>query len=252
MKRPWNYVFAALGAAVLATAWWFLPFETATELEFRQRTFPPGMRDLVLRQGISPFNSALTPRQLDRIGAQFSSNPAQVCRALFRDVSSPSSGASDDPIQIVTFLDYRCPYCKTLSNIISAMHGDSARLIFREWPILGDASVLAARAALAADRQGKYIAFHNRLMNSRLIPTPALIDSIATDLGLDVEKLHTDMSAETTALALSQTATLAAALGLSGTPALVVGRTVVQGEITRRQLEKLIANERGLPPMKDC
>jgi predicted DsbA family dithiol-disulfide isomerase len=89
-------------------------------------------------------------------------------------------------------------------------------------------------------------------MNSRLIPTPALIDSIATDLGLDVGKLHTDMTSQATGQALSQTALLATALGLHGTPALVVGRTIVQGEITRRQLEKLIANERALPPMKDC
>jgi protein-disulfide isomerase len=252
MKRLWTYLLIALAVAVLAAAYWFLPFEAAAELEFRQRTFPPGMRDLVLQQGISPFNSALTPRQLERIGEQLRPNPTQICRALFRDVSSPSSGASDDPVQIVTFLDYRCPYCKTLSNIISAIPDDSARFIFREWPILGDASTLAARAALAAEQQGKYIAFHNRLMNSRLIPTPALIDSIATDLGLDVEKLRADMNAETTAAALSRTAALATALGLNGTPALVVGRTVVQGEITRQQLEKLIADERSLPPMKDC
>ena len=152
----------------------------------------------------------------------------------------------------MTFLDYRCPYCKTLSNIIAKMDGDDARFVYREWPILGDASMLAARAALAADWQGKYIAFHNRLMNTRLIPTPGLIDSIAKDLGLDLEKLRTDMNAETTTLALRQNAALATALGLSGTPVLVVGRTVVQGDITRRQLEKLIADERSQPPRKDC
>jgi protein-disulfide isomerase len=252
MKRTWIFVFVTFAAAALAAAYWFLSLGTVAELEFRQRTFPPGMRDLVLEQGISPFNSALTPRQLERIGERLRPNPAQICRALFRDVSSPTSGVPDDPVQIVTFLDYRCPYCKTLSNIIAAMPGDSARFIFREWPVLGDASVLAAQAALAADQQGKYVAFHNRLMNSRLIPTPALIDSIATDLGLDVGKLHADMTSQATGQALSRTALLATALGLHGTPALVVGRTIVQGEITRRQLEKLIANERALPPMKDC
>lgn len=251
-KKVLIFLCAALAVIAAGTAYRFLPLDTTTELEFRPRSFPPGMRDLVLEQGITPFNSALTPRQLERIGERVRPNPSQICRALFSDVSSPSLGASDHPVQVVTFLDYRCPYCKTLSNIISAMHDGSARFVFREWPILGDASLLSARAALAADMQGKYVPFHNRLMNSRLIPTPALIDSIATDLGLDVKKLNTDMNAETITQALGRNAALATALGLSGTPVLVVGRTVVQGEVTRRQLEKLIADERSLPPMKEC
>jgi len=253
MPKSWKtYIAAALTAAALVAVYRLIPLAMEPELEFRQRTFPPGTRDLVLEQSVSAFNSALSPRQLARIGDQFRPNPAQICRALFHDVSSPSSGPSDHPVQIVTFLDYRCPYCKTLSGILAAMPDDSVRFVYREWPILGDASVLAARAALAADRQGKYVAFHNRLMTSRLIPTPALIDSIAADLGLDVEKLHADMNAEATAQAIGQTASLAAALGLAGTPTVVVGRTIVQGDITRRQLEKLIADERRLPPMKDC
>ena len=60
------------------------------------------------------------------------------------------------------------------------------------------------------------------------------------------------MKSDATTQSLRQTSALASALGLIGTPALVVGRTVVQGDVTRRQLEKLIANERSLPPMKDC
>ena len=250
--KIWIWLFAALVVAALAATYWFLPRESTVELEFRQRTFPPGTRDLVLEQGLSPFNSALSPRQLERIGERFKPNPARICRLLYHDVSSPSSGAPDHPVQIISFLDYRCPYCKTLSKIIAGLHDDNTRFIYREWPILGDASVLTARAALAADRQGKYIAFHNRMMNTRLIPTPALIDDVAAEVGLDVAKLHSDMDSEATTQSILQTASLASALGLAGTPALVVGRTVVQGEITRSQLEKLIADERSLPPLKDC
>jgi protein-disulfide isomerase len=252
MKILPKLALGGLAVAVLAAAYWYLPFEGAGELEFRPRKFPPGMRELVLDQGISAFNTALTPRQLERITERARPNSAQVCRMLFRDVSSPSSGATDSPVQIVTFLDYRCPYCKTLSNIIDAMPRENVRVIYREWPILGEGSMLSARAALAADRQGKYLPFHKRLMNTRLIPTPGLIDSIATDLGLDIERLHADMAGEPTAQAIRQTEALAMIFGFSGTPALVVGRTVVQGEITRRQLEKLIADERSQAPQKDC
>ena len=73
-------------------------------------------------------------------------------------------------------LDYRCPYCKKLTNIIADMRADNVRIVYKEWPILGDSSLLAARAGLAADKQGKYLAFHTRLMNSRLIPTATYID----------------------------------------------------------------------------
>ena len=250
--KIWIFSFVALAAIVLVAAYWLFPYEQTTELEFRQRAFPPGTRELVFEQGLSPFNSALSPRQLERIGERFKPNPSQICRMLYRDVSSPSAGAPDHPVQIISFLDYRCPYCKTLSNIMIGLHDDNTRFIYREWPILGDASVLTARAALAADRQGKYLAFHNRMMNTRLIPTPALIDNVAAEVGLDVAKLHTDMDSEATTQSIRQTASLASALGLIGTPVLVVGRTFVQGEITRRQLEKLIAEERSLPPMKDC
>jgi len=128
---------------------------------------------------------------------------------------------------------------------------ENVRLIYREWAILGPPSVLAARAALAADRQGKYLPLHERLMRSRLILTMDYIDALAGDLGIDRARLHTDMTASGTELALRRTAKLASSLGFLGTPGLVVGRTVVQGEISRRDLEALIAEEKR-SPQKPC
>ena len=81
----------------------------------------------------------------------------------------------------MAFLDYRCPYCKKLTNILAKMQTD-IRTVYKEWPILGDSSLLAARAALAANKQGKYLAFHTRLMNSRLIRTAPYIEEIAIAL----------------------------------------------------------------------
>ena len=127
----------------------------------------------------------------------------------------------------MAFLDYRCPYCKKLTNIMSKMQADNVRIIYKEWPILGDSSVLAARAGLAADKQGKYIAFHTRLMNSRLIPTIAYIEEIAIELGMNPSQLREDMKSGSTTLSIQRTSALASALSLIGTPALVVGRTIV-------------------------
>ena len=87
-------------------------------------------------------------------------------------------------------------------------------------------------------------------MNSRLIPTATYIDEIAVALGLNQSQLRLDMNSAATTLAIQRTSALASALGLLGTPALVVGRTMVQGEITQSQLERLIENERHLQSPK--
>jgi protein-disulfide isomerase len=171
---------------------------------------------------------------------------------LFRDPNSPAVGKRDSEVQIVAFLDYRCPYCKKLTDIIANMQTDNVRIVYKEWPILGDSSLLAARAGLAADKQGKYLAFHTRLMNSRLIPTATYIDEIAVALGLNQSQLRLDMNSAATTFAIQRTSTLASTLGLLGTPALVVGRTMVQGEITQSQLERLIENERRRQSPKVC
>jgi len=89
-------------------------------------------------------------------------------------------------------------------------------------------------------------------MNSRLIPTAAYIEEIAVDLGMNQSQLRMDMNSPITMLAIQRTSALASALSLIGTPALVVGRTIVQGEITRSQLERLIENERHLQSPKVC
>ena len=128
---------------------------------------------------------------------------------------------------------------------MSQLQKEKIRIVYKEWPILGESSVLAANASLAADKQGKYLEFHARLMNSRLIPTIAYINEIAVDLGINKSQLLRDMTSEITAHALERTSELASALGLVGTPALVIGRTIVQGEISRRVLERLIDDEIG-------
>jgi protein-disulfide isomerase len=158
----------------------------------------------------------------------------------------------DSAIQIATFLDYRCPYCRKLADIMSKMHDDNVRIVYKEWPILGEASLLAARYALAADRQGKYLAFHLRVMSSRFIPTAASLEAIAAELGIDVPQLRADTNSGITTREIQRTAALAAALGFIGTPAMVVGRTIVQGEITRDQLQRLIEDERQPQPPKPC
>ena len=247
-----NQVFAVLAATILVAAYFLFPIVIPPRLEFRDRIFPQGFRDLVLDNSSSQFDPLFGLQQAPLVNARSTQAQQQVCDALFRDPNSPAVGNRDSEVQIVAFLDYRCPYCKKLTNIIANIQADNVRIVYKEWPILGDSSLLAARAGLAADKQGKYLAFHTRLMNSRLIPTATYIDEIAVALGLNQSQLRLDMNSAATTLAIQRTSALASALGLLGTPTLVVGRTMVQGEITQSQLDRLIENERHLQSPKVC
>jgi protein-disulfide isomerase len=222
-----NRVYVILTAITLVVAYFLFSTLPPPKLEFRDRAFPRGFRDLVLESASSQIDPLLGLQRSPLLGAASEQGSQEVCDALFRDSNSPAVGNRDSEVQIVAFLDYRCPYCKKLTNIMSKMQADNVRIIYKEWPILGDSSVLAARAGLAADKQGKYIAFHTRLMNSRLIPTIAYIEEIAIELGMNPSQLREDMKSGSTTLSIQRTSALASALSLIGTPALVVGRTIV-------------------------
>ena len=183
-------------------------------------------------------------------GADKAPDLTQICDALFGDEGSPHKGGSDDALRVVEFFDYKCPYCKTLLDILADIQSDADfRLIYKEWPILGESSQMAARAALAAARQGAYLAFHTKLMQSRFIPTSGYIEDLSGRLGIDHSRLLDDMSSDRTSAQLQRNHALASQLGLVGTPVLIVGRTIVEGAITQKQLERLIAEERALPPI---
>ena len=234
-------VYAILLAGIIAAAYFLFSVVLPPKLEFRDRASPQGFRELVLSGGSSEFNPLIGFTQTTPIASKLSAR--EICNALFRDPSSPAVGNPNSQLQIVTFLDYRCPYCKKLSSVLSQMQDDKIRIVYKDWPILGDSSVLAAYAALAANKQGNYLAFHTRLMNSRLNPTLAYIEEIAVDLGMNRSQLRKDINSDITAHNIQRTSALASALSLIGTPALVVGHTIVQGEITRSQLQRLIDDE---------
>ncbi len=223
-------------------------------LEFRERGSPRGVRELVLEAESSGFDPILgLPPNVsglskdDRVKLAVGS----VCDALFRDPNSPTVGNPYSKVHVVQFFDYRCPYCKTLTKLLSEMQ-ERVRIVYKEWPILGSSSKLAARAALAASKQDRYLAFHKRLMNSWFIPNSAYIDALSVELGINQVQLLEDMNASDIDNAFQRNAVLASELGFSGTPGLVVGRTIVQGAIKQRQLESLIENEASLQSPLDC
>ena len=223
------------------------------ELEFVELSSPKGFRTLVVNGNSSAFNP-LQGLPWDTGSSEPSRSTEQeagsVCQMLLHDETSPVGGRRDGTVSVVEFFDYRCPYCKVLTEILSKLQADGlVHVIYKEWPILGEGSVLGARAALAAGKQGKYLEVHERLMQSRLIPTMGYVEHLSGQLDINQEQLMKDMFSEETTLTLRRNAALASKLGLTGTPVLVVGRTFVQGAVTQKQLERLIALERSAGPV---
>ena len=166
--------------------------------------------------------------------------------ALFNQ-PGPTLGNPDGDVTIVEFFDYNCGHCRRTSGVIhDLLEGDSRiRVVLREWPILGPESQFAARASLAAHQQGEYEAFHWALMN---LPGPATEDNVistARTLGLDVERLRRDMAAPEVETHLALSDQLARALRFRGTPAFVVGNTVVPGFASLEQLQALVQQSRS-------
>jgi protein-disulfide isomerase len=168
-------------------------------------------------------------------------------RLLVDDPADPVLGNAGGDVTVVEFFDYRCPYCKRVAGgLMETVRADgNVRLVMKEFPILGPESVVAARAALAAEQQGKYEDLHNALMGLKGEMSEATIMKTAESVGLDVVQLKRDMKAEAIDQALRSNYELADALGIGGTPAFVVGDTLVPGAMSMDDLKALIAKARA-------
>lgn len=170
----------------------------------------------------------------------------QYRKELLSDPDSPIAGNPQGDVTVVEFNDYNCPYCKRAhSTMKSVLAADSKiKVVIKDLPILGEASKIAAAAALAAVKQGKHLAFHNALMefNGRLDRDKVF--EIAGKVGLDIAQLQKDMEDARIKDIFSRNAALASALGVRGTPAFVIGDTFVPGAVDADTLKQLIAAAR--------
>lgn len=165
---------------------------------------------------------------------------------ILKDPAAPIFGNPDGDVTVVEFFDYRCPYCKSVAGraMETAKKDGKVKVMFKELPILGPESVFAARAALAAHRQGKYIEYHLALMRARERLTDEITIRIAQGVGLDLEKLKKDMASPEIKRQLEANLELAQELGIRGTPAFIVGDKLAPGAIDEATLVKMIADAR--------
>jgi protein-disulfide isomerase len=181
---------------------------------------------------------------------QTQKNAAQFAQPLFHQNNDPVSGNPNGKITIVEFFDYQCPHCVDMAPVISAIlkNNPDVRVIYKEFPIRGPMSEFASRAALAANKQGKYNEFSHALLTSTKPLTQDTIFAIAKDTGLNVDQLKKDMNGDSVTSQLKMTMDLARSLKLFGTPAFFIGKTAAKdgtityypGEMNEKQLQKEI------------
>ena len=165
---------------------------------------------------------------------------------IFDDPATPVGGNPQGDVSLVEFFDYRCPYCKQVQPTLETLlrKDPNLRFVYKEMPVLGPSSVIAAHAALAARLQGKYEAFHNAMMAAKGQISDDVVYRVAGSVGLDIERLKRDMDSPEIDQAVKANLALADALDIRGTPGFVIGNHIIPGAVDLDALKDLIAESR--------
>ncbi len=264
MNRPWNparpggvaaravrRAAVAIAAALLATA--SIPAGGQADTPAAAPPDRDAVRKIVreyllehpevIEEAIRVLQARREARKQDRVRAALREHDG----VLRSHPMSPVSGNPKGDVTLIEFFDYQCGYCKrSLQPLKDLLESDGQlRIVWKEFPILGPVSRFAARAGMAAARQGRYLEYHVAVMGSRGKLTEDRVMAMAADAGLDVRRLRRDMADPAIESYLDETIRLARTLGINGTPAFVIGDTLVPGAVGRDRLKELIATARS-------
>jgi len=170
-------------------------------------------------------------------------------RAILAKPNIEITDARNPDVTIVEYFDYNCPFCRRLAPTLRQLIAGDKKiaLIYKDWPVLGDVSVYAARCALAAQWQGKYFVAHDALLGSSGLSQNDQVDAVLRSAGINVKRLKKDLSshAQDITVMLARTDAEAHALELRGTPGILVGRQLVSGIADLSFFQKLVAEVRS-------
>lgn len=187
-------------------------------------------------------NPEILPEAMDKLRAR---DLAKVVKANRAAIETPYAGAwegaADADVTLVQFFDYNCGYCRAaLPNIDRLLREDKKlRVVYREFPVLGPTSEVAARHSLAAARTGKYAQFHRALYAAGALDTRT-IGAVTKRLGID----PAIASAPEAQAEIDANLNLARPLNLTGTPSWVVGDAVLVGNVSYEALKDAIGAAR--------
>ena len=198
----------------------------------------------LLGAGAALLGSAALPRPVLAQGDETILTEALV----LRDPEIPAAGNVDGDINIVEWFDYNCPYCRKIDPELRQVVQDDGkiRLVLKDWPILGEVSKIAARLALAAKYQGKFIQAHDAMIGVASRLTEPRLHELLAGAVVDMDRLKADLAGNAKAIdaILARNNAQAEAFGFKGTPSFIVGKFRVPGVLTMAEFEMVIADAR--------
>jgi len=202
-----------------------------------------------LKQDPTILREAVNALQADDASRQQATTRAAINaqHAALSDPADPATGNQKGDVTIVEFFDTRCPYCRhmdpTMTQVLRQDPG--VKLVFKDLPILGPASLLGSKALLAAQRQDGYEKLRTAIMQSPPDITIEMIRSLAEGVGLDWARMQRDMDDPAIQQRLDANVRLARELGIEGTPVLVIGDALVPGAVEVADIERAVGEARS-------
>jgi protein-disulfide isomerase len=247
MLRAFIASLFALALALPAVA---LDFDSMSEEE--RAAFGTAVREYLLEnpQVIMEAVQVLEQRQSEAQAEADQSLVADNAEAIFNDGHSYVGGNPDGDVTLVEFLDYRCGYCKRAHpEVAKLLETDgNIRLIVKEFPILGDQSVLASRFAIAAKQiegDEAYKALSDALMEFSGDITIPTLERMANTMGLDAEAITAQMTSDEVTEVIQENRALAQRLNISGTPTFVLEDELLRGYLPYDQMSMIVDDKRG-------
>ncbi|MFN8683987.1 DsbA family protein [Paracoccus sp. P2] len=178
--------------------------------------------------------------------AQDNPMPPELRQALEHEQLGAVLGNPSGDVTLTEFFDYNCPYCRaSVADIHQLISEDpNLRVLLREWPVFGAASLYCARMSLASLRQERFWQFHAGLMNIEGEADDRSAHRVAEAVGLDMDRLRRDMDDVVIARQIEHSWILAEKMGLSGTPTFIAGDFGAFGRQSLNELRAMIAKVR--------
>jgi protein-disulfide isomerase len=208
----------------------------------------------VLQEAIAELEKKQAAAEAEKHKAAVKAN----AKLLFNSTRQVTIGNPQGDVTMVEFFDYNCGYCKrALADMMELMKADpKLKVVLKEFPVLGPASVEAAQVATAVrmqDRTGKkYLEFHQKLLTGRGQVDKAKSLAAAKEVGLDMARLEKDLAGDEVRASLAEAMELAEKLGLNGTPSYVIGPDVVVGAVGLNALKEKVEAARACAAKATC
>lgn len=189
----------------------------------------------------------LSKRQAAAEAEKHEASVASNAKAIFDLPRGVTIGNKDGDVTFVEFFDYNCGYCKrAMTDMVELIKSDpKLKVVLKEFPVLGPASVEAAQVAVAVRMQDpsgkKYLDFHQKLLTGKGQADKARAMAAAKDAGADMAKLEKDLASPEVRATLEENFKLAEAMGMNGTPSYVIGKQVVIGAVGVDNLREKIS-----------